>query len=212
MADFRTPLAAHRASFARIGPTFDLPAAAREALRRRFQAAERSGDPHRMRRDVGDVVGDCLWGWPWYDECVSHFMAEDVWPKAWARLNIVPGTLWQSVPHNPRVELVCRTLSAAAYSERDRAQTAELEIPSGRELLASGPDCPAEAIMVAAHGPRIAAGDESSLPPYFPGDGCRVQVVFSRRAKERGIRVIEPSAPQPQPSAASLFSSIFRRR
>jgi len=184
MADFRTPLPAHRAAFARMAPGFDLPAAAKEELRTLFQAAERSGDPARLRRTLRDFFGQYIWHWPWFDTCAAELEAAGVWPLCWTQDGITPDTRWQAIPHNVKADLVGRALVTAAYTERDLANLRQLQRdgvsrPIGR-LHLDDDRCAASRWAFARHALAVERGDFATLPPLFPGCAVSFRIDLQR--------------------------------
>lgn len=186
MADFRTPLPIHRAAFARVAPTLALPADGLEALRKAFQAAERSGDTPRMFLDVRETLGGFVWCWPWFEECARSMRSAGVWPHAYPGLGISPKAEWQGIPHTSKCHLVTEALAAAVQSEREMADLASLKrdggLPAPRLLLhLDNERCAASAWAMKEHSPAIERGDLRNPPPYFPG--CAVSLRVKRRTR-----------------------------
>jgi len=186
-ADFRTPLKIHRAAFARVAPGLDMPEAGKEAVRTAFQAADRSGEPRRMPRDVSEAIGDFAWRWPWLEDCARQLHAAGVWPHEWRREGLTFPPDWHAVPHNARVRLLVRTLYGAVMTEKALAVIEEHRrdgvFPWFLALTNGDPRCPASALMVARHAAAIRAGDHRRLPPFFPGDWCDLHASWRDRGR-----------------------------
>lgn len=180
--DFRPPLKMCRASFARIGPGLGLPDDAKEEVRKIFQAAERRGAPHRETSEqLGWIVGEHIWTWPWWDEWAATFNRNGQLPRYWEQEGIKLPARWAEVPHGPRCRILTSTLAIALSAVWNLEQMQESMVFDMYRISLQGNDdlCPVTIETVARFRPLIEAGDYSNLPPYFPGDGSSLR--FERK-------------------------------
>jgi len=147
------------------------------------------GAPHGNVRDDQRICERLLtsveWAWPWFDEWRDRFAAIGEWPHMWikyAKLEASPPQ-WpleyvRTQRERERIALLVDTLWRAAAQARD--------LDSGREAIKLlGPGKfhwylhTGEGVFhdrfVPRIAERIAVGDLSKLPPYFPGDRSIVQ-------------------------------------
>lgn len=245
--DMRTPLDVHRAAFARVAGRFVMSATALEELRRIYQAAERNGDPRREREAVLDVLSRHNWDWPWLESSALAMEKAGVWPLAWRQIGLLgqqgwaPGDetsepddptqitrRWNALPLAPRVDTVLATLRTAVSTEKALLRWREVTPDEHRMFrytleLQFDDRCPASEHFAAICERRIASGDLSRLPPFFPGDTSWLRVNFytsgdlRRRtaraagpAKQTGETAVSTDGARPQDKAVpQARSSAF---
>jgi hypothetical protein len=176
---FSTSAKIYQAAFARLAPGLGLPADAMSRLRMAYQAVDRKGRPiPEVEAAVSRVVGDYVWLWPWFRETRDWLAGHGALPRLWAGDGILLETPWDGIPHNRRVMLLTATIGAAVAIGRDLAGWMDAKvsgIASRPMLRAEDERCPAMAMCLREHGARIARGDLSVVPPFFPGDGCWIE-------------------------------------
>lgn len=171
--DFKTPLPVHRAAFARISPGLDMDPECKDEVRKAFQAADRGGRPFTdMWLAVAQAAGECVWAWPWWDECAARLIASGVIPFDWVEEKIQPPASWAQVPHNVRARILTATLASALETEK---ALAGMRGDGPFELVNPEKRCAASIDALLQHGPGIARGQKAPLPPFFPGDHCYIR-------------------------------------
>lgn len=193
MPDFATPGAIISRAFDRVARNIHVPGIwARMKLRTQlyaaFHDAHRTGDPRRERADIIGVLAGRDWQWPMFDDAVTLFRAERIWPSSWKELDIAEGVTWEQVTDYARIELLVATLTTACYVERDREQFMQMvrdrSLPRGwkQELRASHEDCPVERWFLQRHGAAVQQKAEGvKLPPFFPNDGLHLRLHTPKR-------------------------------
>lgn len=187
MPDFRTPLPIHRAAFARIAPGLDMAPKGIEALRTAYQAADRSGDPKRLWRNVSDVLAEEVWRWPWMEQCAADLRRRGLWPHDWIENKIAQPLEWSAVSHAARTRLMLATLGAAVFTTRQLADFQALVkdgvIRPTLTLKTGDQRCGASIAYEMEYKSAVEAGDFRALPPFFPGDATSVRIEFPSRRR-----------------------------
>lgn len=208
--DFRTPLAIHRAAFARVASGFIMPADGLEDLRRRFQAADRSGDSRGPRAAILEVLSSVVWDWPWLHSAARDMVEDGLWPFEWRELGLLPcqdwdtekaaaqrdgrspaASNWAEIPLGPKVDLVLATLYSALSTEKALAGWRNLSREDLAmkmyvlELKIGDERCGAAAAMIRRYEAAIRGGDLSRLPPFFPADPTDLRLTIETRAERR---------------------------
>lgn len=193
MADFRTPYPALVAAVARIHAGLRFPGGwggpwfMQSRLLTAWRESHDTGDTRIEIARLTELLAPHAWEWPWLARCAAEFERADTWPKYWPEVGVPRPFAWGAMAPKARIDLLHATLSVASYAERDNLQRADMTLPRGWrwELRAMEEDCPAERAMVERFGPAIASRRFADLPPYFPGDSCRIRMRSPRDKARR---------------------------
>lgn len=118
------------------------------------------------------------WHWPWFQEWHQHFAPRGEVPYLWQDL------AWAAAKSGGQpsdlVPLLEHSVSATIFRLRNLRQWAEMAQPLF-PILAPVNDFQGkvEQRLAREMWPKIASGDWSVLPPFFPGDRTSLQVGFS---------------------------------
>lgn len=195
MSDFATPKPIIKAAFDRIESGLKLGFWRGSVLYGAFLAAHQRGDGELEA--VIEALAGRKWSWPWFDQMAVAFNLIGFWPNSWKEHEIAPPPAWNDIPDVVRCSLLARTLLAATYVTRDRANLVDATKGTGLKLLlVVGDDqCPAEAHFVKLHKAAIQRGQHANLPPYFPGDSSHLRVHRGAEDEARPTTRRRPSKP-----------------
>lgn len=132
-----------------------------------FAAAWAEGRSHwTIVKTVQAAIVETAWDWPTFDRWAQRFTGMGAWPRMWE--DLVTNGVLKAEPN--RLPLLVHFASSTAARSRDIALWRQLEQPLYPLLSVVRDAWQAEAIIASEAWPRIARGDLSVLPPFFPGD------------------------------------------
>ena len=183
---FALSLEHQRAGFDRIMAGLDLPRDRHEPLFQCFHRAEWDGlGTREAGKGITAVLAGVDWRWPWLEGFGAAFDHAGIWPLVWDRFyRLARPLIWADVHPATRSEMLFSSLYRASRTVQDVESLSSTQgiftwTLKGETL------CPVESAFVVAHSTAVEAGDYTALPPFFPGDGIRLQPLTKRQMARR---------------------------
>lgn len=144
------------------------------SLRQAFVDAVVSGDDFRtLTRKAKAVLSPAEWHWPWFNEWEARFAAAGLSPFLWPGNADEDEVDEEQVLRWRREDLAALIIQTAASRAYTLAHLANYR-PGYVVALSSLDD--ADRLGAADHIARVAAGDFTQIPPFFPGDRSTISI------------------------------------